>query len=130
MKTTLAVLVLVVVAVSTVYTQPPPAIPTPESPAVPAAPTLHASQPKERSVNELLDEIQQIRVRKAELEKKEQLLVAEVRKLVAQQADRLNKMGLGVQALPPSELVAPATDLPGLPTGATPAPILPAPAKR
>jgi hypothetical protein len=128
MKTTLAILVLVVVA-GTVYTQPPPPNLGPESPALPA-PSLQPSQPKERSVSELLDEIQQIRTRKAELEKKEQTLIAEVRKLVAQQADRLNKMGLGVQAQPPVEIVPPAINLPRLPVETAPGSFLPEPAKR
>ena len=108
MKTSIAVLVLLVVA-GVVYTQPPPPIPAPEGPTlprVPAAPSVQdgPSQPKERSVNQLLDEIQAVRKQKDELAKKEQALMAEVRKLVDQQNERLNKMGLGTPVQPPQSV--------------------------
>jgi hypothetical protein len=98
-KTSIAVLVLLA-AVGTVYTQAPPPIPATEGIApqsLPATPTVGsaASAPKERSINQLLDEIQTVRAQKAELAKREQALMAEVRKLVEQQNERLNKMGLG-----------------------------------
>jgi hypothetical protein len=137
MKTTLAVLVLLVVAAGTVYTQAPAGIPAPENPALPnvpvtAQPPAPTSPLKERSLNQLLDDIQQIRVQKAELEKKEQALIAEVRKLLAQQSDRLNKLGLGAPVQPQSipETMPPAFSLPTTPGSAAPSPLFPEPAKR
>jgi len=118
MKTTLAVLVLLV-AGGTVYTQnlrPTAAPELPALPGVPAAPALQpsAAQPKERTITQLLDEIHAVRAQKAELEKKEQALMAEARKMMDKLNERLNKMGLGA----PMQPTTPAFDAPaGLPPG-------------
>jgi hypothetical protein len=124
----IAVLVLLA-TVGTVYTQAPPPIPATEGIApqsLPATPTVGsaASAPKERSINQLLDEIQTIRAQKAELERKEQALKAEVRKLVEQQNERLSKMGLGAPVQPPPAAVDFA--LPVTP-GSVPAALTPLP---
>jgi len=136
MKTTLAVIVLLVVATGTVYTQAPPP-PNGELPRVPAlnegnlstlpSQLSQSAQPKERNIDQLLDEIQAVRAQRAELEKKEQSLVVEVRKLVDKQTDRLNKLGLGLQVQPPPVSVdVPAGLVPGgIPS--TGGPILPPP---
>jgi Spy/CpxP family protein refolding chaperone len=123
MKLTLAVLVLLV-AVGTVYTQnllPAPAPDLPALPGLPAAPSLQPApaQPKERTINQMLDEIQTIRAQKAELAKMEQALMTEVRKMVEQQNERLNKMGLGTPAQPPMDtnlIPAPLSSIPAPPT--------------
>jgi len=132
MTFTLTVLVLLVVAVGTVYTQPPPPTPAQELPAplnVPSAPAMQPApaQPKERTINQLLDEIQAVRVQKAELAKREQSLMAEVRKLIEQQNERLNKMGLGIPVQPP---VSVDFAVPASPGERVPAPSIPVPARQ
>jgi hypothetical protein len=130
-KTSIAVLVLLV-AVGTVYTQAPPPTPATEGIApqsLPATPTVGsaASAAKERSINQLLDEIQAIRVQQKDLVRREQVMLAEVRKLVEQQNERLKQMGLSAPLQPPAavDFAVPAT-----PGEHVPAPSFPVPAKQ
>ncbi|MCI0702778.1 MAG: hypothetical protein L0241_16985 [Planctomycetia bacterium] len=73
----------------------PPIIPPP-SPPVPVVP----APPKEKSVEELLDELERIQTQKAELAKKELELKATIRKRVEKQLERLNKLGIDPKADP------------------------------
>jgi len=57
---------------------------------VPAKPT----PPPEKTVEELLNELERVQAQKAELEKKEQDLKTTVRKKLEQQTERLNKLGV------------------------------------
>ncbi|WP_171471993.1 POTRA domain-containing protein [Frigoriglobus tundricola] len=57
---------------------------------MPAKPT----PPPEKTVEALLNELEQVQAQKAELEKKEQELKTTVRKKLEQQAERLNKLGV------------------------------------
>lgn len=128
MKTTVAVLVLVVVAAGTVYTQSPPAgsqIPLPDVPTFPSP----ASQPaarKEPTLDQLLDQIEKIREQKAELDRQEQALAAEARKKIVKQTERLNRLGLGTPLPPPVSNRSGGPDL--APAEPVPSPIRGAPA--
>jgi len=118
MKTFVAVIVLVVVAVGTVYTQAPP--PSPDLPKFPADMAPGEAVPKpEPTLDQLLDQIEKIRAQKAELEKQEQALAAEVRKKMVKQTERLNKLGLGTPT--PAPPIFNSTSAPDL---LAPAPIL------
>ena len=69
---------------------PPPAFVVPAAPPVPVKPT----PPPEKSVEELLNELERVQAQKAELEKKEQELKATVLKKLEQQTERLQKLGV------------------------------------
>jgi hypothetical protein len=131
MKSTLTVFVLLV-AVGTDYAQSLRPTAPPDLPALPGVPAAPSLQPapapaKERTINQLLDEIQAVRAQKAELAKREQTLMAEVRKLVELQSERLTKMGLGTPVQPP---VAVDFAVPATPGERVPAPSIPVPEKR
>jgi hypothetical protein len=130
-KTSIAVLVLLVVAVGTVYTQtPPPVEPQSSPPGLPSslAPNVPAiPQPKETTLDELLDQIEKVRAQKAELEKKEKALMAEARKLLDKQLERLNKLGLGIPAQPPPAVDFGVTLTPSTPPSLVPPAIDPFP---
>jgi len=94
---TLLVFVLAIVALSQGYTQQPqPVVPiTPPSPPLPTAPIIVPTQPvKEKSLDQLLDDLESLRKQKAELEKKEQDLVKAILQKADKQADRLKQLGL------------------------------------
>ena len=61
-------------------------------------------------------------MQKAELEKQEQVAVAEVRKRMGKQTERLNKLGLGATVLPPVVNVTAPDGLPVVSPGVVPAP--------
>jgi hypothetical protein len=137
MKPAIAVLVLLVVGVGMVYTQTPP----PSPPDLPKVPSLGlpaipeekpAAEPKEPTIDELLNKIEKIREQKAELDKQEQAAVAEVKKRMVKQTERLNKLGLGAPVPAPPPVVnftAPEAG-PAIIPGAAPAPPLPQPRGR
>ena len=129
MKTTVAVLVLVVVAAGTVYTQSPPTTPQiPQTAVVPTFPTP-AAQPgprKEPTLDQLLDQIERIREQKVELDRQEQVLAAEARKKIVKQTERLNRLGLGTPLPPPISNRSGGPDL--APAEPVPSPIRGAPA--
>jgi hypothetical protein len=118
-KTSIAVLVLLVLAAGTVYTQSPsvspdnmPRLPIVNEqnllPAVPQPPAQR-STPKTQTIEQLREEIEQVRAQKMELEKREKPLALEVRKLLDKQTERLNRLGLGAPIPPPPVAdVAPA----------------------
>jgi hypothetical protein len=79
-------------------------------------PTLPAA---EKTIDQLLNEVEQLRVQKAELAKREQELLKEVRLKLEKQAERVNRLGIAPSppaTLPPANLegaeLRPASDLP------------------
>lgn len=58
------------------------------------------ARPAEKSVEQLLDDLERAQAQKAGLKKKEQELTAAVRKRLAKQAERLNKLGVDPNAEP------------------------------
>jgi hypothetical protein len=68
----------------------PPVTPSPPAP------------PPEKSVDDLLTELERVQAQKAELEKKEQELKATLRKKLEQQTERLQKLGVGPKAAKPA----------------------------
>ena len=95
---------LLAIVCGSVYSGPSSPLPTPEDlgptrpPAtIPPPSTPLPVIPKEKSVEELLDELERLQAQKAELEKKEQELKALVRKKLEKQAERLNKLGVAPQ---------------------------------
>lgn len=54
----------------------------------------------EKSVGQLLDELERVQAQKAELENKEQELKAAIRRGLVKQAERLNKLGVDPNAEP------------------------------
>jgi hypothetical protein len=61
---------------------------------LPTAPRAVAP-PAEKSLDQLLDELEALRAQKAELEKKEAELTKAIRQKAERQADRMNRLGLG-----------------------------------
>lgn len=78
-----------------VYPPPPAVAPQP----VPSVPSV----PHERSVDDLLGELEGLRAQKAALEKKEQELTATLRKKLDAQAERLKKLGVAPNEAKPAE---------------------------
>src|SRR5690348_11847084 len=101
MKAALATLVLFVFA-GTVYTQTgsPPRSGTVPKPPPSDGPRLEPFQvelpsaPKEPTIEQLAEQIVNIRNQKAALEKKEQNLISQLRAKVGKQTELLNKLGL------------------------------------
>ena len=102
MKSALAILVLFVFA-GTVYTQTgtvgrsgkvPPTVPPDGTRLEPYKVDL-PDIPKEPTIEQLAEQIVNIRNQKAALEKKEQNLIAQLRVKVGKQTEMLNKLGLG-----------------------------------
>ncbi len=92
------------------HPQPPPGQPvsqTPEInvPTIPVellpAPTVAHTAPRSQTVDELLDQLTNVRARKAELEREEQAVIKSLRERLHQQQERLNKLGIGVGPVPP-----------------------------
>ena len=98
MKCALAVVVLVVVGVGTVYTQSPP-VPPPGAPGFPDEERKSAS-PKDATIDQLLDQIVKLRQQQAELKKKELDLMTEVQKKLGKQTERLNQLGIPQVGMP------------------------------
>jgi hypothetical protein len=71
---------------------PPVVIPTPPAP------------PPEKTVDELLNELEHVQAQKAALEKSEQALKATLHKKLEQQAERLNKLGVAPKAVEPDRV--------------------------
>jgi hypothetical protein len=106
-------LVLVVLVGSHGYTQlPPTPTPTPIVPTIPPSPTpivptIPALSPplaipstpvlqpvKEKSLDQVLDELVALRTQKAEIEKKEQELIKAIQQKATKQADRMKQLGI------------------------------------
>ena len=104
-------------AAAVAHTQPPPPplIPdvrtqlVPATPSVPAAPPLLPLVAGEKSLEKMLDQLEGLRVRKADLEKQEQELMTEVRKLLEKQDERVKRLGVVSPplAVPPPPAVVP-----------------------
>jgi hypothetical protein len=77
----------------------PPSAPTFPSPTVVVPSTPPAPTP-EKSVEQLLADLERVQAEKAALEKKEQELKTTIRKKLDQQTERLKKLGVG-PAVPP-----------------------------
>jgi TolA-binding protein len=93
----------------------PPA--TGQSPITGLSPvTVRSVTPTEKSIDQLIDEVEQVRAQKGELERKEQELLKEIRKKLDKQAERVNR--LGTSSPPPT---TPPT---------TPSSVLPTPGNR
>lgn len=76
---------------------PPSLVPTPPGTGaapigIPTAPAY--VPPPEKSVEELLTDLERVQAQKAELDKREQELKATIRKKLEKQAERLNKLGV------------------------------------
>jgi outer membrane translocation and assembly module TamA len=96
-RRTLLVLVLVILAFSQgVAQQPQTEIKiAPPIPSLPTTATIPAAQPtKEKSLDQMLDELGAIRVMKAQLEKNEQELLKAIKQKAAKQAERLKQLGV------------------------------------
>jgi hypothetical protein len=116
-----------VVAVGVAYTQAPktpPAAPTspktnqalpalPDVPHAPAGTSLPSPvnmapgvlpTPQE-NIDQMLDRLEQLRAQKAELEKKEQELLATIRKRIDKQTERLDRMGITLKS--PEQIAPP-----------------------
>jgi hypothetical protein len=114
-----------VVAAGVAYTQAPktpPAVPTPQKtiptlPDVPQAPFGPGQLPPgghpapnvlpvpQENIDQMLDRLEQLRTQKAEIEKKEQELVASIRKRIDKQTERLDRMGITPK--PPEQIAPP-----------------------
>jgi hemolysin activation/secretion protein len=104
-RLTLLVFVLVIVAFSQGFAQlpspgattppmPPPVI-APPMPPLPIAPTIPSVQPtKEKSLDQLLDELETLRKQKAEMEKKEQELVKLIQQKADKHVERMKQLGV------------------------------------
>jgi ABC-type Fe3+-hydroxamate transport system substrate-binding protein len=102
---------------------PPELIPPSGVPVVPVAPAA----PQEKTIDQILDDLERVRLQKAELEKKEQELIKEARRRLEKQADRANRLGVvPVPPEPPVPTTVPApSSVPAFPApaggaGATP----------
>src|SRR5437773_1848755 len=80
--------------------QPPgPALPAIPPPAVPAAP----APPPSTTVEQLIDRLTELRKQKAELERREQLTIKELRDKLRAQSERLAKLGIAPEPPAPAE---------------------------
>ena len=81
----------------------PPATPpvVPPSLVMPALPPAPPAPPPEKTVDQLLTELERVQAEKAAIEKKEQELKVLLRKKLEQQTERINKLGVGPSVAPP-----------------------------
>jgi len=81
-------------------------------------PQAAPAPPQPKTVDQLIDDLTELRRQKAELEKKEEAVVKQLRDRLKQQKDRLSKLGIEPTPVPapaPAVEVAVPT-LPDLPT--------------
>jgi hypothetical protein len=76
--------------------QPLPYVPAGTSPQIPVPTTV--SPPPVKSLDQMLDELEALRVQKAEIEKKEQDLIKVIQQKAEKQADRLKRLGIASPA--------------------------------
>ena len=83
--------------------QPPSSIlpPAPPLPTAPRTSTPPPAPPAEKSVDDLLTELERVQLLKADLDKKEQELKAAIRKKLELQTERLKKLGGAPQETKP-----------------------------
>src|SRR5205823_11197464 len=107
---------LVLLAAAAAYTQSQPPAPVGGGPTLPAPVTVSPDlappsvvpplprqsippqsvpvAPKEPTVDEMLDSLERLRAQKLEIEKREQELVAAIRRKIEKQAERLERLGV------------------------------------
>jgi hypothetical protein len=91
------------------FPQQPPGVAPPGPGVGPSAPT----PPPQPTIDQLIDRLEQIRKQKAELDRQEQAVVAELRAALKRQRERLAK--LGVEEAPPPRPSEPGVSPPDLP---------------
>ncbi len=99
-RRTLVVCVVMICVLSQGYTQQPQLVVpiAPPSPPLPTTPAFVPTQPvKEKSLDQLLDDLELLRKQKAELEKKEQDLIKVIQQKADKQADRMKQLGLMIK---------------------------------
>jgi hypothetical protein len=79
----------------------PPSPPLPNIPSVPPRSIVVPATPPEKSVDDLLAELERVQAQKAGLDKQELELKTTLRKKLDQQAERLNKLGVPLKAAQP-----------------------------
>ncbi len=92
-----ALLTLSGAALSQTQPKPPTTIPSPNVPTAPAwkpEPPSPPVAPREKTVDELLAELEDVQAQKARLDKQEAELKAAIRKKLDAQAERLKKLGV------------------------------------
>lgn len=84
-----------------------PVVPPIGGSAIPSPPPAPPKPPAEKTLDELMDEVEKIRTQKAELEKKEQELVKAIQKKTTEQNARMVKLGIPqiMPAMPPIPIV-------------------------
>lgn len=103
-------------------------VPGPTVPGIPApqivAPPTAAPAPAPKTVDQLIDNLTELRRQKAELEKKEQAVTAELREKLKAQRERLSKLGIEPAPIPQRVPVigeaappAPGIAVPTIPAG-------------
>lgn len=107
MRTVVAVLILALVVGAGHTQQPPPTPPASPGPPLPVVGPRSSPQPSEPTIEQLLAELDQIQVlkanlekQKAEVERREREVVEAARKKLAAHAERLNKAGVGTTGVP------------------------------
>jgi len=139
----LMVSVLFAAAAGAAHTQPPaptlpplvPATPpatVPDAPPLPPQPLPVGAAPSaEKSLERMLDQLESLRARKADLEKQERELMTDIRKLLDKQDERVKRLGV---VPPPTPVVVPAPPPSVVPSGAGlppfPLPGTPQPSKK
>lgn len=96
-----------------------PGIPAPQAGVVSSGPVASIPQaPAPRTVDQLIDTLSELRRQKAELEKKEQAVTAELREKLKEQRERLSKLGIEPAPVPPPAAVGGVflSDIPGVVT--------------
>ena len=94
---------VVLLVVGSVGNSQPPVGPSPQTQNIPplsVPKTPPVTAPAEKTVDEMLDELESLRGQKAELEKKEAELVKAIQRKIEKQADRLNRLGIGAPVVP------------------------------
>jgi hypothetical protein len=69
----------------------------------------------EKTLEQMLDELESLRDRKAEIEKKEAELVKAIQRRSEKQADRMNRLGVGGAVVPVAPQAIPLVEVPQVP---------------
>lgn len=122
----LIVSALFAAAAGVAHTQPPPTplFPDVRSQVIPQTPAVPPAL-AEKSLEKMLDQLEGLRSKKAELEKQEQELMKDIRKVLDKQEERVKRLGV-VTPPPPAPVVVPGP-APVVPAGYPELPAIPAP---